>query len=133
MNEEINKHDLVKRTVDKLDGTRIVVGGNKEFYKSLYHLQYTQEIVNNVLTAFLRVMEDELGQGNTIKLIGYFTAKPEFRKSRKARNVYTNEEVIIPDGYTLKIKGGKKLKEACERYSTMLTEEDTGDEEGLYQ
>lgn len=117
MNEEIIKPGIVKRTVDKLDGTCIVIGGNKEYFKSLYHLQYTQEIVDNVLSAFLQVMEDELGQGNTIRLNGYFTVKPEFRKSRKARNVYANEDVIIPDRYVLKIKAGKRLKEACERFN----------------
>ena len=124
MNEEIIKPGIVKRTVDKLDGTRIVIGGNKEYYKSLYHLQYTQEIVDNVLSAFLQVMEDELGQGNTIRLNGYFTVKPEFRKSRKARNVYANEDVIIPDRYVLKMKGGKKLKEACERFNKKVEGEE---------
>ena len=133
MNEEIIKPGLVKRIVDKLHDTRIVIGGNKEYYKSLYHLQYTQEMVDNVLSALLQVMEDELEQGNTIRLNGYFTVKPEFRKSRQARNVYANEDVIVPDRYVLKMKGGKRLKEACQRYNDMLNEEDTGDEIGLYQ
>ena len=31
------------------------------------------------------------------------------------------------------MKGGKRLKEACQRYNDMLNEEDTGDEIGLYQ
>ena len=117
MNEEIIKPGLVRRIVDKLDDTRIVVGGNKEFYKSLYHLQYTQEIVDNVISAFLDVVEDEVEGGNSIRLNGYLIIKPEFRKGRKARNVYANEDVMIPDRYVLKIKAGKRLKEANKRFN----------------
>lgn len=117
MNEEIIKPGLVRRIVDKLDDTRIVVGGNKEFYKSLYHLQYTQEIVDNVISAFLGVVEDEVEEGNSIRLNGYLIIKLEFRKERKARNVYANKDMMIPDRYVLKIKAGKRLKEACERFN----------------
>ena len=89
MNEEIIKPGLVRRIVDKLDDTKIVVGGNKEFYKSLYHLQYTQEIVDNVISAFLDVVEDEVEEGNSIRLNGYLIIKPEFRKEKQEMYMLT--------------------------------------------
>lgn len=117
MNEEIIKPGLVRRIVDKLDGTRIVIGGNKKFYKSKYHLQYTQEIVDNVLSSFLDVIEEEIEKGNTIRLNGYMTIKPTYRNPRLARNVYENIEMTIPARYKLKIQIGKKLTEACKRFN----------------
>lgn len=117
MNEEIIKPGLVRRIVDKLDGTRIVIGGNKEFYKKEYNLQYTQEIVDNVMSAFLEVMEDEIEEGNAIRLNGYMTIKPEYKSPRKARNVYENIEMTIPARYKLKLKFGKRLTEACQRFN----------------
>lgn len=118
MNEEIIKQGLVRRIVEKLEGTRIVIGGNKEFYKRKYHLQYTQEIVDNVISAFLEVMEDEIEEGNTIRLNGYMAIKPEYKSPRKARrNVYKNIEMTIPARYKLKLKFGKRLTEACQRFN----------------
>lgn len=117
MNEEIIKPGLVRRVVDKLDGIRIVIGGNKEFYKSNYHLQYTQEIVDNVLSTLLEVIEGEIEEGNTIRLNGYITIKPVYKNSRLARNVYENIEMKIPAGYKLKLKAGKRLTEACKRFN----------------
>lgn len=117
VSEEIIKPGLVRRIVDKLDGTKIVIGGNKEFYKKEYHLQYTQEIVDNVLSALLEVMEDEIEKGNTIRLNGYMTIKPAYRNPRLARNVYENIEIKIPARYKLKLKAGKRLTEACKRFN----------------
>lgn len=117
MNEEIIKPGLARRIVDKLDGTRIVIGGNKEFYKKQYNLQYTQEIVDNVLSAMLKVMEDEIEEGNTILLNGYMTIKPKYKSQRKARNVYADKEMIIPARYKLELKAGKRLTEACKRFN----------------
>lgn len=39
MGKRFYKADLVKRVVDKLKDTKIVIGGNKYFYKKLYHLK----------------------------------------------------------------------------------------------
>ncbi|MCD8037962.1 MAG: HU family DNA-binding protein [Lachnospiraceae bacterium] len=125
MKEEIIKPGVVRKIVEKLDDKRIIVGGNKEFYKSKYHLQYTQEIVDNVVSAFLQVMTDEIADGNVIKLNGYFTIAPKYKEARKGRNVYTNEEIDIPAKYKLKVKTGSKFEEACKR----LTEKVIGGEE----
>lgn len=116
MNEEIIKPGLVKRVTDKLDNKRIVIGGNKELYKRKYHLQYTQQIVDNVLSALLETMEDIIEEGDGIKLNGYITIKPTYRSPRIARNVVENKAINIPGRYKLKIKAGAKLEEACKRF-----------------
>lgn len=127
MNEEIIKPGLVKRTVDNLDDKKIVIGGNKELYKRRYHLQYTQEIVDNVLSALLQTMEEIIEEGNSIRLNGYMTIQPTYYNSRMARNVYENTEIKIPARYKLKFKAGTKLVEACKRFND---KEDMDDENG---
>lgn len=122
MNEEIIKPGVVRRIVDKLDDTRIVVGGNKEFYKSKYHLQYTQEIVDNVLSTLFQVIEEEIENGNSIRFNGYLTIQPKYKESRRARNLYENTEVTIPARYRLKVKCGKRLVDACKRFDESVKE-----------
>lgn len=117
MNKEIIKSELVKRTVDNLDDKKIVIGGNKIAYKRRYHLQYTQEIVDNVLSALLQTMEDIIEDGDSIRLNGYMTIQPTYRKAITARNVYKNMEMQVPACYKLKLKAGGRLADACKRFS----------------
>lgn len=117
MNEKIIKPGIVKKVVDKLDGIKIVIGGNKELYKRKYHLKYTQEIVDNVLSAFLETIEEVIENGDSIKLNGYMTIEPKYYAKRKARNIYNDTEIILPEQYRVKVSIGKKLKDACKRFS----------------
>lgn len=121
--ERLNKQDMVKKIVDKLDDKKIVVGGNKYFYKKKYHLQYTQKIVRNVLTGLLECIEEEVNKGNIIGFDGYMTIKPTFKQEKKARNVYSGEDMLIPAKYMLKVVIGKRLKEACERFNKSVKNE----------
>lgn len=115
--EKINRHDMVKKIVDNLSDKKIVIGGNKILYKNKYHLKYTQQIVNNVLEALFDTVMEELENGNVINFQNYFSIKPELRKPKKARNVVTGEDMIIPERYQFKVKGGLLLKQACDYFN----------------
>ena len=117
MNEKIIKPGMVKKVVDKLEGTRINVGGNKEFYKSEYHLQYTQEIVDNVISAFLETITEVIENGDSVRLNGYMLIEPKYYVKRKARNVIEDKGMILPEQYRVKVSIGSKLKKACKRFS----------------
>ena len=115
--EKINRHDMVKKIVDNLSDKKIVIGGNKILYKNKYHLKYTQQIVDNVLEALFDTVMEELENGNMINFQNYFSIKPELRKSKKARNVVTGEDMIIPERYQFKVKAGLLLKQACDYFN----------------
>lgn len=114
---KINRHDMVKKIVDNLSDKKIVIGGNKILYKNKYHLKYTQQIVDNVLEALFDTVMKELENGNMINFQNYFSIKPELRKSKKARNVVTGEDMIIPERYQFKVKAGLLLKQACDYFN----------------
>lgn len=115
--EKINRHDMVKKIVDNLSDKKIVIGGNKILYKNKYHLKYTQQIVDNVLKALFDTVMEELENGNMINFQNYFSIKPELRKPKKARNVVTGEDMIIPERYQFKVKSGLLLKQACDYFN----------------
>lgn len=115
--EKINRHDMVKKIVDNLSDKKIVIGGNKILYKNKYHLKYTQQIVDNVLEALFDTVMEELENGNVINFQNYFSIKPELLKPKKARNVVTGEDMIIPERYQFKVKGGVLLKQACDYFN----------------
>ncbi|MBQ9991406.1 MAG: HU family DNA-binding protein [Lachnospiraceae bacterium] len=102
MNEKIIRPGVVKRIVD-LTKSR--------------NQPYTQEVVNDILTAFFDVVEDAISNGNSINLNGYLTIETQYRKERKARNVHENTEIIVPEHYKVNIKVGSKFNQAAERYT----------------
>lgn len=85
--EKINRHDMVKKIVD------------------------------NVLEALFDTVMEELENGNVINFQNYFSIKPELRKPKKARNVVTGEDMIIPERYQFKVKAGLLLKQACDCFN----------------
>ena len=115
--EKINRHDMVKKIVDNLSDKKIVIGGNKILYKNKYHLKYTQQIVDNVLEAFFNTIIAEVEKGNMINFQNYFSIKPELRKPKKARNVITGEDMVIPERYQFKVRAGLLLKQACDYFN----------------
>lgn len=115
MNEIIAKKELVKKVVKKLEGTKISIGGNKTFYKRLYNLKYSQEITDNVISAFMDVIKDTVENGDTIKFNGYMVIAPKYYAKRHARNVYEKKNIVVPEQYKVRISAGSKLKEAAKR------------------
>ena len=71
MNNVLHKMDVVNKISEKLIDEKIVIGGNKSFYKRKYHLKYTQKIIANVLDAFWDVIADVIEDGDSIKLYNY--------------------------------------------------------------
>lgn len=104
MNEKIIRPGVVKRIVD-LTKSR--------------NQNYTQDVVGDILTAFLDVVEDAISNGNSINLNGYLTIETQYKKERKARNVHENTEIIVPEHYKVNIKAGSKFNNAAERYTEM--------------
>lgn len=117
MKEKIVKSDIVKRVVEKLKGTKINIGGNKYSYKREYNLKYTQEIVDNVICAFMDVIVDIIENGDSVKLTSYLMLEPKYYTQKRARNIYDDKEIIVPARYRVKLNVGSKLEEACERLS----------------
>ena len=120
-----NKHEIVRRVVERLLDTKITIGGNKEFYKRKYNLKYSQEIVDNVISAFLEDLVDALENGDAVAFDGYMSIKPTYSAERMGRNVYANDKqnIVIPAQYRVKIKAGKRLKDACKRFSEKVLAE----------
>lgn len=102
MADRIIKSDIVKKIV--------------ELTKSRKQ-KYTQEVVNDVLTAFLDVVEEVISNGNSINLNGYFTIETQYRAERKARDVSKNKEIIVPEHYRVNFKAGSKLIQAANHYT----------------
>lgn len=109
MNEEIIVPGLIRRIVDKLGSNRLSVGN--------IEVQYNQEMVETVFNTLLSVMEDEIENGNGIRVNGYFSIKPTYKNARPVRNVHDNTEMIMPAQYRLKVKSGQKLNNACKRFN----------------
>lgn len=123
MKERYTKNDIVKNVVNRLKGKRITIGGNKYAYKRKYHLKYSHEIVNNVISAFLSELVEEIENGNKISLMGYFTIEPKYCNAIKRRdNLKSGELVDVPEQYRPRLYVGTKIKDACKK----LTEKELG-------
>lgn len=117
MSKELCKKDIVKRTADKLNDEKIVIGGNKEFYKSKYHLKYTQKIISNVIDAFWEVVAEAIEEGNTVKILNYIKMEPKYygERLRDANGFRGMGQYIIPPRYAVKYTTGKRFKEICRK------------------
>lgn len=104
MKEKIIRPGVIKRIVD-LTKSR--------------NQNYTQEVVGDILTAFFDVMEDAVSNGDSINLNGYLTIETQYKKASKARNVYENKEIIVPEHYKVNIKVGSKLNQAAKQYTEL--------------
>ena len=128
MGKRFNKADLIKRVVEKLNDTKIVIGGNKYFYKKLYHLKYTRIIVSNVINAFLDELVSIADNGDIVELRGYFVIEPIYCKETVARNCYTNEPLVIPPRYRIKIHSGSHFEEVSKRLTEKELNSQTGEQ-----
>lgn len=102
LNEKIIRPGVVKRIID-LTKSR--------------NQAYTQETVNDVLTAFFDIIVDAISNGNSINMNGYMTIETQYRAERKARNVKANTEINVPEHYRVRIRPGSKFNQSAERYS----------------
>ena len=83
MDNELHKKDIINKISEKLIDEKIVIGGNKSFYKRKYHLKYTQKIIANVIDAFWDVIAEIIEEGDSIKLYNYIKIEPRYYKAVK--------------------------------------------------
>lgn len=119
MDNELHKKDIINKISEKLIDEKIVIGGNKNFYKRKYHLKYTQKIIGNVLDAFWDVIAEIIEDGDSIKLYNYIKIEPRYYKAVKlnTKGFPGIKENIVPARYRMKFIMGERLKEACRRLS----------------
>lgn len=119
MDNELHKKDIINKISEKLIDEKIVIGGNKSFYKRKYHLKYTQKIIGNVIDAFWDVIAEIIEDGDSIKLYNYIKMEPKYYKAVKLNaNGFNNiKENIVPARYRIRFTMGERLKEACRRLS----------------
>lgn len=119
MDNELHKKDIIDKISEKLINEKIVIGGNKTFYKNKYHLKYTQKIIANVLDAFWDVIAKTIEDGDSIKLYNYIKIEPRYYKAVKlnAKGFKNIKENIVPARYRIKFTVGERLKEASRRLS----------------
>lgn len=63
------------------------------------------------LNAIIESMEEALGKGEKIQLVGFGSFEVKQRAARKGRNPQTMEEIDIPETKAPVFKAGKELKE----------------------
>lgn len=102
MNEKIIKPGLIKRVTDLL---------------KCQNNKYTQEDVENILSAFWDVIIEALSNGDSVNLNGYATIGTKYMAERKSRNVVMNKEMIVPGHYRVCFKAGSKLNQAAAAFT----------------
>ena len=125
MKKKYTKKDLIRKITEKMIGQKIIIGGNKVFYKKRYNLKYSQQIVENVLLAFFDVTCDILSEGDEILWKKYISIKPQYYKKRYRKNKLENTLVEIPAKYKTKIFAGSKLCNASK--NIVMTDDEIED------
>lgn len=69
-----------------------------------------QVIAKNIIQMFLDAIIDGLAAGDRFELRDFGVFETVVRKSKKARNPRTGEEVMIPEKKVVKFKMGRLLK-----------------------
>lgn len=122
MNQVYRKEEIVRRVVKKLNGTHIVIGGNKYAYKRKYHLKFSKFIVSKVIGALMDVLVEVLEEGDSVNFRGYMTIEPRYCKATRARDINRNLEIQVPPKYKPKVHFGRLMENACKN----LTERELG-------
>lgn len=98
MNETVIRPGVINRIIEK--------SKNKP---------YSAEVVNDILTAFFDVIEDEIAIGNTVKLNRYMTILPQHRPQKTIYGVSKGKKIVIPEHYRAYIKVGSRFNQSAER------------------
>ena len=75
--------------------------------------KYTQEDVENIVSAFWDVIIDAVSNGDSVNLNGYAMIETKHMAERKSRNIAENKEMIVPEHYRVYFKAGSKLNQAA--------------------
>ena len=88
----MNKSDLIASMADKGD--------------------LTKKDAEKALNAFVESVEEALGKGDKVQLVGFGSFEVRERAARKGRNPQTNAEINIPSSKAPIFKVGKALKDS---------------------
>ena len=74
----------------------------------------TRKDADAVLSAFAEIAGEVVRKGDEkITVPGFLTFERTLRSARTARNPQTGEPIDIPEGFSVKVSAGSKLKEAA--------------------
>ncbi len=73
--------------------------------------ELTKKDTEKALNAMIESMEEALGKGEKIQLVGFGSFEVKQRAARKGRNPQTMEEIDIPETKAPVFRAGKELKE----------------------
>ncbi|MEY3369569.1 MAG: hypothetical protein RLZZ361_239 [Cyanobacteriota bacterium] len=74
-------------------------------------LDLTQKQVDQVVTALLEEIKDQVAKGEKITLTGFGVFQKRSRKGRTGRNPRTGEEIKIPASSVPAFSAGKQFKD----------------------
>lgn len=72
----------------------------------------TKKDVTVVVDSVFDAITSTLSKGQEVKISGFGTFKVKERAERKARNIHTGEEIVVPPSKTASFKPAKVLKES---------------------
>lgn len=73
--------------------------------------ELTKKDAEKALKAFMESVQDSLGKGEKVQLVGFGTYEVKARAARVGRNPKTREEIQIPASKVPVFKAGKDLKD----------------------
>lgn len=68
--------------------------------------------VTTTVDSVFEQITSALSKGQEVKISGFGTFKVKERAERKARNIHTGEEIVVPPSKTASFKPAKVLKES---------------------
>lgn len=102
---------------------------DEESKRTRYDIKYSQEIVRNVIEAFIEVVAETIEEGDKLKLNGFMTLQPKLYRQRKTFNKLGDGEIkICEERYRIKQRYGVKMQEACERLTERVLGTDMGEQ-----
>lgn len=73
----------------------------------------SQAAVNGVLDSVFEVFTEQVSKGEKVTIPGWLAVERTKRAARTGRNPQTGETIQIPEGYSVKLSAGSKLKAAA--------------------
>ena len=83
-----------------------------------------------VINGFIACVSEALESGEGVELRGFGTFHVQYRRSRKARNPRTNEEIPVPARYTPMFRASRRLRGRVDGAARGRLQSETGREDG---
>jgi len=90
----------------------MATAGKVELAKAISQkIGVTQKQATEFINSFVETVEEKLGGGDKVQLVGFGTFMTRKRESREGRRPGTNEKIVIPASIVPVFKAGKGLKD----------------------